>query len=166
MKYEPDLVGFVRSLSPNPVSVVSVAWLPPTTITTADAAVIVRIDYMAAPGRSMLYSLLSFAIILSLLEMYSGKLASSELFTILGGFISSLLFLMLLTFIGNYQELNGTRTGWGAVVLAEIVALIAAATVHRVCITTCFLFSAGLLYEVDKLSGVILSKSESKGKRY
>ncbi|CAD5186774.1 unnamed protein product [Musa acuminata subsp. malaccensis] len=121
---------------------------------------------MAGPGRSMLYSLLSFAIILSLLEMYREKLGSSELLTIFGGFISSLLFLLLLTFIGNYQESSGTRTGWGAVVLAEIAALIAAATVHRVCITTCFLFSAGLLYEVNKLSGMMLSKNEPKGKRY
>ncbi|KAG6499403.1 hypothetical protein ZIOFF_039188 [Zingiber officinale] len=95
---------------------------------------------MATTGRSMLYSLLSFAIILSLLEMYREKLASSELLTILGGFVSSLLFLLMLTFIGNYQESSGTRTGCGAgefIALAEIVALVAAATVHRVCITTC-----------------------------
>nr|XP_019706385.1 uncharacterized protein LOC105046059 isoform X1 [Elaeis guineensis] len=91
---------------------------------------------MAGPGRSMVYSLLLFATILSLLEMYRGKLASSELLTIFGGFISSLLFLVLLTFIGNYQESSGMKTGWGAVVLAEIVALIAASTVHRVCVTT------------------------------
>ncbi|XP_072966236.1 uncharacterized protein [Typha angustifolia] len=121
---------------------------------------------MASPGRSMLYSLLLFAIILSLLEMYREKLASSELLTIFGGFLSSLLFLMMLTVTGNYQESCGTRTGWGAVVLAEIVALIAASTVHRVCITTCFLFSAGLLYEVDKLSGMTLAKSESRARRY
>uniref|UniRef100_A0A6V7QSU8 Uncharacterized protein n=1 Tax=Ananas comosus var. bracteatus TaxID=296719 RepID=A0A6V7QSU8_ANACO len=117
---------------------------------------------MASAGRSMLYSLLLFAIILSLLEMYREKLASSELLTILGGFVSSLLFLMMLTFIGNYQELSGMKTGWGAVVLAEIVALIAASTVHRV--FSCF--SAGLLYEVDKLSGMMLAKSESRAKRY
>ncbi|XP_072955351.1 uncharacterized protein [Typha angustifolia] len=121
---------------------------------------------MATPGRSMLYSLLLFAIILSLLEMYRGKLASSELYTIFGGFVSSLLFLAMLTFIGSYQESSGTKTGWGAVVLAEIIALIAASTVHRVCITTCFLFSAGILYEVDKLSGIILTRSESKVRRY
>ncbi|XP_074559634.1 uncharacterized protein LOC141815581 [Curcuma longa] len=123
---------------------------------------------MATTGRSMLYSLLSFAIILSLLEMYREKLASSELLTILGGFVCSLLFLLMLTFVGNYQESTGTRTGWGAVVLAEIVALVAAATVHRVCITTCFLFSAGLLYEVDKLSGMALSTATTKpkGKRH
>ncbi|KAJ9166700.1 hypothetical protein P3X46_021410 [Hevea brasiliensis] len=121
---------------------------------------------MAGPGSSMLYSILLFIVILSLQEMYRGKLASTELFTILGGFISSFLFLVLLTFIGNFQETCGMKTGWGTVVLAEAIALIAAGTVHRVCITTCFLFSVGLLYEVNKLSGMILSKSESKTRRH
>ncbi|MQM14251.1 hypothetical protein Taro_047181 [Colocasia esculenta] len=121
---------------------------------------------MAGPGRSMLYSFLLFAIILSLLEMYREKLASTELLTIVGGFISSLIFLVLLTFIGNFQESNGNKTGWGAVALAEFVALIAASSVHRVCITTCFLFSAFLLYEVDKLSGMIIAKTESKTRRH
>ncbi|XP_019055467.1 PREDICTED: keratinocyte-associated protein 2-like isoform X2 [Nelumbo nucifera] len=93
---------------------------------------------MAGPGSSMLYSFLLFAVILSLQEMYRGKLASSELFTILGGFISSLIFVVLLTFIGNFQEACGIRTGWGAVLLAEAIALVAASTVHRVCVTTCF----------------------------
>ncbi|CAE5964442.1 unnamed protein product [Arabidopsis lyrata] len=119
-----------------------------------------------AVGTSMLGSLLVFTVILSLQEIYRGKLASSELFTILGGFTSSLLFLFSLTFIGNFQESSGIKSGWGAVILAEIIALIAASTVHRVCITTCFLFSAGLLYEVNKISGYMLSKTESKSKRY
>lgn len=52
---------------------------------------------MAEAGNSMLYSLLLFVVTLSLQEMYRGKLASSELFTILGGFTSSLVFLFLLT---------------------------------------------------------------------
>ncbi|XP_031375285.1 keratinocyte-associated protein 2 [Punica granatum] len=121
---------------------------------------------MAGPGSSMLYSFLLLTVILSLQEVYRGKLASSELFTILGGFTSSLLFLVSLTFIGNFQEASGMKTSWGAVILAEAIALIAASTVHRVCITTCFLFSAGLLYEVNKISGLMLSKSESKSKRH
>ncbi|KAJ8762872.1 hypothetical protein K2173_023001 [Erythroxylum novogranatense] len=121
---------------------------------------------MASPGSSMLYSLLLFTVILSLQQMYKAQLASTELFTILGGFISSLLFLVLLTFFGNYQETCNMKTGWGAVILAEAVALIAASTVHRVCITTCFLFSAGILYEVNKLSGTFLSKVESKARRH
>ncbi|CAN6327822.1 unnamed protein product [Urochloa humidicola] len=117
---------------------------------------------MASTGRSMLLSLLLFAVTLSLLEMYRAKFASTELMTIAGGFVCSLLFLLLLTFIGNYQEASGDRTWWGAVVVAQLVALVVAGTVHRVCITTCFLFSAGLLYEVDKLSGMIQARSESK----
>ncbi|KAJ4795966.1 Keratinocyte-associated protein 2 [Rhynchospora pubera] len=121
---------------------------------------------MATPGRSMIYSSLLFSVILSLLQMYKGKFASSELMTIVGGLICSLLFILMLTFIGNYQELSGMKTGWGAVILAEIVSLIVASTVHRVCITTCFLFSAVFLYEVDKIYGMILAKSDSKARRY
>ncbi|KAM7514752.1 hypothetical protein LguiA_004335 [Lonicera macranthoides] len=122
---------------------------------------------MAGSGSSMLYSFLLFIVILSLQEMYRGKLASTELFTILGGFTSSLLFVALLTLIGNYQETCGDKTGWGAVIFAEVIALIAASTVHRVCITTCFMFSAGLLYEINKLSSrATLSKSESKTRRF
>nr|POE45715.1 hypothetical protein CFP56_05604 [Quercus suber] len=52
------------------------------------------------------------------------------------------------------------------VLIAEAVALIAASTVHQVCITTCFLFSVGLVYELNKLSGMILLKSDSKTKRF
>lgn len=98
--------------------------------------------------------------------MYKQKLASSELYTILGGFISSLLFLLALTFIGNWQESLNSRTGWGAVLLAEIIAAVAASAVHRVCVTTCFLFSIGVLYEVNKLSGNMHQKTEVKKKAF
>ncbi|KAL2936360.1 Protein KRTCAP2-like protein [Bienertia sinuspersici] len=121
---------------------------------------------MASAGSSMWLSFLLFTVVLSLEVIYRGKLASSELFTILGGFISSLIFLFFFIFIGNFQESCGTRTGWGAVIFAEVVALVAASAVHRVCITTCFLFSAGLLYEVNKLSSMMQSRSELKSKRH
>ncbi|TXG53026.1 hypothetical protein EZV62_022195 [Acer yangbiense] len=170
---------------------------------------------MAGTGSSMLYSFLTFTVILSLQEMYRGKLASSELFTILGGFISSLLFLVSLTnntetfvalvmllisffsasvhwkfpgsewhedWMGCRYEIPSPIYAWcsflacpcayvnrflkPSFLLAEAIALTAASTVHRVCITTCFLFSAGILYEVNKLSGMTLTKSESKTKRH
>ncbi|KAG9135137.1 hypothetical protein Leryth_011615 [Lithospermum erythrorhizon] len=75
----------------------------------------------AAASSSMLFSFLLFVGVLSLQFLYKGTLASSELFTILGGFTSSLIFLFLLTFIGNYQETSGTRPGWGAVIFAEAI---------------------------------------------
>ncbi|GAB2229207.1 hypothetical protein Droror1_Dr00023344 [Drosera rotundifolia] len=121
---------------------------------------------MAGTGSSMLLSFFLFTVILSVQEIYRGMLVSSELFTILGGFSSAVLFLLSLTFIGNFQESSGMKTGWGAVILSEAIALIAASTVHRVCITTCLLFSVGLLYEVNKLSGMLLARSESKTKRH
>ncbi|KAG2321046.1 hypothetical protein Bca52824_014259 [Brassica carinata] len=120
--------------------------------------------------------MLLFTVVLSLQEVYRGKLASSELFTILGGFTSSPLSLLshskylvfkflenlgqcdlfTLQFIGNLQESSGGKSSWGAVIIAEIIALVAASTVHR------FLFSAGLLYEMNKISGYMLSESKSK----
>ncbi|WZZ58377.1 hypothetical protein YC2023_058484 [Brassica napus] len=108
---------------------------------------------MAGVGTSMLGSVLLFTVVLSLQEVYREKLASSELYTILGGFTRSLLFLFSLSlslFVGNLQESSGMKSGW--VVFSEIIALVAASTVHRVCITTCFLFSDGLLYEMSKIS--------------
>jgi Keratinocyte-associated protein 2 len=56
-----------------------------------------RTDSMAAPGSSMIYSSLLFSVILSLLQVYKGTFASSELMTIVGGLICSLLFLLMLT---------------------------------------------------------------------
>lgn len=52
---------------------------------------------MATPGSSMIYSSLLFTVILSLIQMYKVKFASSELMTIVGGLICSLLFLLMLT---------------------------------------------------------------------
>ncbi|KAL5562460.1 hypothetical protein UlMin_032207 [Ulmus minor] len=90
--------------------------------------------------------------------MYRRKLASTELFTILGGFISSLLFLVLLTIIGNFQETCFSKTGW--VVIAEVVALIVSKPILMILFFQCsFLFSAVLLYKVNKLSGTPLFKS-------
>ncbi|CAN6880672.1 unnamed protein product [Brassica oleracea] len=52
---------------------------------------------MAGVGTSMLGSVLLFTVVLSLQEVYREKLASSELYTILGGFTRSLLFLFSLS---------------------------------------------------------------------
>ncbi|MCO5595823.1 hypothetical protein L7F22_049874 [Adiantum nelumboides] len=100
--------------------------------------------------------------------MYKEKLASSEVFTILGGFISSLLFLLALTFIGiNWQEtLNNKTRHWRAVFLLAVIAMIVASAVHRVCVTTCFIISIGILYEVYKLSAKVHQKAEVKKKAF
>ncbi|KFK44268.1 hypothetical protein AALP_AA1G236100 [Arabis alpina] len=111
---------------------------------------------MAGAGNSMVGSILLFTVVLLLQEVYRGKLASSEMLTILGGFTSSLLF-----FIGNFQESSSLKSSWGT----GNDSCGNDSTVHRVCITTCFLFSAGLLYEMNKISGYMLSKADSKSRR-
>lgn len=103
----------------------------------------------------MLYAALLFLITLSAQQVYSKQLASTEALTILGGFMSSFLFLFALTVLGNFQETLKLRTGWGGVLLALSIASIAAATVHRVCVTTCILFSLGMLYEINRISTVV-----------
>lgn len=83
---------------------------------------------MAESGNSMLYSLLLFVVTLSLQEMYRGKLASSELFTIIGGFTSSLVFLFLLT----------------------VSSLLSCDDIHRlVCVCVCVLFIFNFCWSVD-----------------
>lgn len=79
--------------------------------------------------------------------------------------MASLLFILVLTFVGNIQESLGTRTGWGAVIFAELVAATAAGAVHRVCVTTCVIFSVGLLYELNKLSSIAHQQPEAIKKK-
>lgn len=67
-----------------------------------------KLGSMAGAGSSMIGSILLFTVVLSLQEVYRGKLASSELFTILGGFTSSLLFLFSLTV--SFHSLFQTRS--------------------------------------------------------
>ncbi|CAM6093358.1 unnamed protein product [Calypogeia fissa] len=122
-------------------------------------------SHLPSTANSALYSFLLFIITLSLQQVYKEKLASSELYTIFGGFVASLLFILVLTFVGNIQESLGTRTGWGAVIFAELIATIAAGAVHRVCVTTCVIFSVGLLYEVNKLSNIAHQQPESIKKK-
>ncbi|MCO5579487.1 hypothetical protein L7F22_033342 [Adiantum nelumboides] len=100
--------------------------------------------------------------------MYKEKLTSLEVFTILGGFIGSLLFLLALTFVGiNWQEnLNNRTRHWRAIFLSGVIATIAASAIHRVCITTCFIISIGILYEVNKLSAKVHQKAEVKKKAF
>merc|ERR1711941_32611 len=85
----------------------------------------------------------------SALRIWAPTFASSEKFTILGGFVSSLLFFFSLLIIGNLKE---RESGWLQVFVSLAIAMGAAATVHRVCVTTCFLFSMGLLYWMVQVS--------------
>mmetsp|Transcript_23717 Transcript_23717/g.51806 ORF Transcript_23717/g.51806 Transcript_23717/m.51806 type:complete len:126 (+) Transcript_23717:92-469(+) len=103
-------------------------------------------------GSSAFLSFFIACILLSGLQIYKNYFASSTLLTIVGGFLNAVLFLSLLTFIGNVEEAIKVKTSWIEVAIALVLACGNAATIHSVCITTCFLFSCGILYEMNKIS--------------
>jgi len=106
-----------------------------------------KFDQPSAGTTAMISGLL-FLIVLSALQLSAQKLASTPQLTIVGGFVSSLLFVFALLCIGNLER----ETKWVEVIVCVLVAMAAAATVHRVCITTCFLFSAAELFYMNFVS--------------
>lgn len=95
-------------------------------------------------------------LIIGVMQIFKAPIADSQLGTIFGGFLGSQLFVFLLTAVSNF-EMSAFGSGFQARIFPEIVftmltALFVSSTVHRVCITTCFLFSLGSLYYLNKIS--------------
>merc|ERR1711910_9748 len=93
---------------------------------------------MGTEGGSFLVSSILSLLIFSAMQVYKGILASSQLMTIATGFTGSLLFVFLITAVGNLEKTvfgNNFQTKLG-----------------EVSATTCVLFSIGQAYALNKMA--------------
>ncbi|CAL1260812.1 unnamed protein product [Larinioides sclopetarius] len=114
-------------------------------------------------GTSCLLSTSLFVVLFSAMQVYRWHLASTQLMTVLGGFLGSFLFMFALTAIGNIETYvfgKGFHTKlFPEVLISILVAVFACGLIHRVCITTCFIFSIVALYYMNKISNKVHGSS-------
>uniref|UniRef100_A0A914XEY1 Dolichyl-diphosphooligosaccharide--protein glycosyltransferase subunit KCP2 n=1 Tax=Plectus sambesii TaxID=2011161 RepID=A0A914XEY1_9BILA len=109
-----------------------------------------------AHGTSAVVALISGVLMIAAMQVFRAQLGASQMMTLLGGFIGSNVFVLLLTAISNFEmEFMGDNFKAGLipeVAVALMVAVFASASVHRVCVTVCIMFSLGFLYVMNGIS--------------
>ncbi|KAG2382246.1 hypothetical protein C9374_005448 [Naegleria lovaniensis] len=82
------------------------------------------------------------------LIFFKETLLSSDKGKVFVGFLCSLIYMFILTAYGNLKS----NIKWYDMALCLIPAEIFASTLHGVCVTTCFLFSMAISYEMYKVA--------------
>ncbi|CAH8570740.1 unnamed protein product [Schistosoma rodhaini] len=91
-------------------------------------------------GASSFMSLLLLLVVFAAMRLFAETLSSSQILTIFGGFFGSLIFVLLITFVNNFERtLFGDEFCSGVfpeVAICIVIACSFSATIHRVCGTT------------------------------
>ncbi|XP_065185809.1 keratinocyte-associated protein 2-like [Sycon ciliatum] len=98
------------------------------------------------------------------MQLFKATLAGSEMMTIVGGLVGSVLFILLLTGVSNAETLvfgRGFQTKLPEVAVCLLMAAIASGLVHRVSFTTCILFSLANLYFINRISSSVYGGSQA-----
>ncbi|CAK1544637.1 unnamed protein product [Leptosia nina] len=89
------------------------------------------------------------------MQMYKPILVKSPITIIFGGYLGSLLFMFFVTAVGNLEATlfgKNFQLKLPEIVISMAISLIAAGMVHRICFTTCLIFSLITIYYLNKLS--------------
>eukprot|EP00029_Vermamoeba_vermiformis_P010243 TRINITY_DN5337_c0_g1_i1.p1 TRINITY_DN5337_c0_g1~~TRINITY_DN5337_c0_g1_i1.p1 ORF type:complete len:122 (+),score=21.65 TRINITY_DN5337_c0_g1_i1:28-393(+) len=114
-----------------------------------------------ARSTSAMLSAIMFIITFSVMQVSAEFLRQSPAFISLGGFLGSLLFFFTMVILGSLRR----ESGWLDVIVSMVVAMACASTVHRISVTTCFLFSSGLLFWMNVVAGRVNNKQVTQGRK-
>ncbi|XP_013194704.1 protein KRTCAP2 homolog [Amyelois transitella] len=106
-------------------------------------------------GTSFVLSSILALLIFSLMQLYKPILVRSPITIIFGGYLGSLMFMFFITAVGNLETAlfgKNFQLKLPEIVISMAVSLIAAGMVHRICFTTCLIFSIITIYYMNKLS--------------
>ncbi|XP_026758808.1 protein KRTCAP2 homolog [Galleria mellonella] len=104
---------------------------------------------------SFILSSILALLIFSGMQMYKPLIVKSPLTIIFGGYLGSVMFMFFVTAVGNLEATlfgKNFQLKLPEIILSMAVALVASGMVHRICFTTCLIFSIITIYYMNKLS--------------